>query len=206
MSRSLAGSIVDDRERRRRPHHRADHRHGRGARPDRRQRARGRRDGRLSRRPGRAIRACTRWCWRSPPRCCCSASLAATPAEARAKAQARLDDGSAAETFARMVAALDGPSDFSNATRPICRARASSSPVWRSESGFIAAMETREIGITVINLGGGRRRASDPIDPAVGLSAVRGIGTQNRRRRAARHGACGERGGCRGCDRGAAGA
>ena len=38
--------------------------------------------------------------------------LAATPAEARAKAQARLDDGSAAETFARMVAALDGPSDF----------------------------------------------------------------------------------------------
>ena len=38
--------------------------------------------------------------------------LAATLAEARAKAQARLDDGSAAEIFARMVAALGGPADF----------------------------------------------------------------------------------------------
>ena len=38
--------------------------------------------------------------------------LSATHAAARAKAQARLDDGSAAETFSRMVAALGGPADF----------------------------------------------------------------------------------------------
>jgi len=104
--------------------------------------------------------------------------LAATPAEARAKAQARLDDGSAAETFARMVAALDGPSDFLERHASYLPRAGVIKPCVAEESGFIAAMETREIGITVINLGGGRRRASDPIDPAVGLSAVGGIGTK----------------------------
>src|SRR5213079_3587765 len=38
--------------------------------------------------------------------------LATTPTEARTKAEARLADGSAAEVFARMVAALGGPADF----------------------------------------------------------------------------------------------
>jgi thymidine phosphorylase len=104
--------------------------------------------------------------------------LAATPAEARAKAQARLDDGSAAETFARMVAALDGPSDFLERHVSYLPRAGVIRPCVADESGFITAMETREIGITVINLGGGRRRASDPIDPAVGLSHVRGIGTK----------------------------
>ena len=104
--------------------------------------------------------------------------LAATPAEARAKAQARLDDGSAAETFARMVAALDGPSNFLERHASYLPRAGVIKPCVAEESGFIATMETREIGITVINLGGGRRRASDPIDPAVGLSAVRGIGSR----------------------------
>src|SRR6185503_3613206 len=38
--------------------------------------------------------------------------LATTPDEGRAKAEARLADGSAAETFARMIAALGAPADF----------------------------------------------------------------------------------------------
>jgi thymidine phosphorylase len=103
--------------------------------------------------------------------------LATTLAEARGSAQARLDDGSAAETFARMVAALDGPSDFLERHESYLPRAGVIRPCPAERSGFIAAMETREIGITAINLGGGRRRASDPIDPAVGLSAVRGIGS-----------------------------
>jgi thymidine phosphorylase len=103
-------------------------------------------------------------------------NLAATLGEARAKAERRLDDGGAAETFARMVAALDGPSDFLERHASYLPRAGVIKSCTAQESGFIAAMETREIGITAINLGGGRRRASDPIDPAVGLSAVRGIG------------------------------
>jgi thymidine phosphorylase len=39
-------------------------------------------------------------------------------------------------------------------------------------------MHTRAVGVAVVELGGGRRRASDAIDPAVGLSQVRPLGTR----------------------------
>jgi thymidine phosphorylase len=103
--------------------------------------------------------------------------LATTLAEARAKAQMRLDDGSAAETFARMVAALGGPADFVERHESYLPRAGVVRPCLAERDGFIVAMETREIGITAIHLGGGRRRATDLIDPAVGLSAVRPIGS-----------------------------
>jgi thymidine phosphorylase len=103
--------------------------------------------------------------------------LAASPAEGRSKAEARLNDGSAAQAFARMVAALDGPADFIErhdyhlGRAPVIRA----CPAERA--GFIAAMETRQIGIAEIALGGGRRRAGDAIDPLVGFADIRSIGS-----------------------------
>jgi thymidine phosphorylase len=103
--------------------------------------------------------------------------LAPTLAEARATAQARLDDGSAAEKFARMVAALGGPADFIGRHHAHLPRADVIRPCVAEASGFIAAMETREIGIAAIHLGGGRRRAHDAIDPAVGFSAVRAIGS-----------------------------
>ena len=39
-------------------------------------------------------------------------------------------------------------------------------------------MDTRAIGMVVVELGGGRRRASDTVDPGVGLSLVRPLGTR----------------------------
>jgi thymidine phosphorylase len=39
-------------------------------------------------------------------------------------------------------------------------------------------MNTREVGLAVVDLGGGRRRADDAIDPGVGLSQVRPLGTR----------------------------
>jgi thymidine phosphorylase len=103
--------------------------------------------------------------------------LATSLPEARRVAQARLDDGGAAETFARMVAALDGPADFVERHESYLPRAGVVRPCLAERDGFIAAMETREIGITAIHLGGGRRRATDLIDPAVGFSAVRPIGS-----------------------------
>jgi thymidine phosphorylase len=37
-------------------------------------------------------------------------------------------------------------------------------------------MATRDIGLIVVELGGGRRRAQDSIDPSVGLTAMVGVG------------------------------
>jgi thymidine phosphorylase len=102
--------------------------------------------------------------------------LAATLTEARSKAQARLDDGSAAEVFARMVAALGGPTDFIDRHEtylpraPVVRA------CLAERDGFVHKMATRNIGVAVINLGGGRRKTSDRIDHAVGFTEVRPLG------------------------------
>ena len=40
------------------------------------------------------------------------------------------------------------------------------------------SIDAREVGLAVVELGGGRTRASDAIDPAVGLTRLAGIGAE----------------------------
>ena len=107
-----------------------------------------------------------------------SAGLESDAAAARARLAATLSSGRAAEHFARMVRALGGPTDFLShygtqlAAAPIIR------PVHAAERGFVASIRTRELGLAVIELGGGRRVASDAIDHRVGLSRLLGKGAE----------------------------
>jgi thymidine phosphorylase len=102
--------------------------------------------------------------------------LAETHAEARVKAEACLVDGRGAEIFARMVAALGGPTDIVERTaHHLPRAREVRACT-AARAGMVAGMDARAVGLVVVSLGGGRRRASDTIDPAVGLSDVVGVG------------------------------
>jgi thymidine phosphorylase len=88
-----------------------------------------------------------------------------------------LDSGAAAENFARMVSALGGPSDLidhperhlSNA--PIKR------PVPAMIDGFVSRVDTRELGMSIVRLGGGRASPEDRIDYSVGLSEILPVGT-----------------------------
>ena len=102
--------------------------------------------------------------------------LAASLDEARARLVASLDDGRAAEVFGRMVAALGGPVDFVEkaptylAKAPIVR------PIFAEGDGVVTAIDTRSIGLAVVELGGGRVRASDAIDHAVGFTDLAGLG------------------------------
>jgi thymidine phosphorylase len=87
-----------------------------------------------------------------------------------------LEDGRAAEVFAKMVSALGGPSDFmENAGMHLQRAPLSM-PVLAMHDGFVSNIDTRALGLAVVSLGGGRRRASDAIDFAVGLSDFAALG------------------------------
>jgi len=104
--------------------------------------------------------------------------LAATPEEGRAKAQAALDSGAAAEKFAKMVAALGGPTDFMERSEKYLARAPVTLPVLATRSGFIAAMNAREIGVAVVDLGGGRRKTTDTINLAVGFSEFRPVGTR----------------------------
>ncbi|MEM1044736.1 MAG: thymidine phosphorylase [Pseudomonadota bacterium] len=87
-----------------------------------------------------------------------------------------LESGHAAERFARMVRALGGPADFLENSATYLSPAPVSREVIPQKTGFVRAIDTRAIGIAVIELGGGRRAVTDPIDPSVGFSDLAGIG------------------------------
>lgn len=107
-----------------------------------------------------------------------SGGLAKDDADARSQLQAVLDNGKAAEIFGRMIAAQKGPADFiENYDRYLPQATLSK-PVYAEGNGIVSAMDTRALGMAVVSLGGGRRRASDPIDYSVGLTNMAQLGQQ----------------------------
>ena len=99
-----------------------------------------------------------------------SAGLASHDSDARRKLQAVLDNGKAAEIFGRMVTGLGGPSDFMERYDHHLPKAAIVRPVYAANSGFVTAMDTRELGLAVVAMGGGRRAAGDKLDYAVGLT------------------------------------
>ena len=104
------------------------------------------------------------------------AKLAPDDEAGRAAAQNALDDGSAAERFGAMVAALGGPSDFvENPELPAASVRR---PVAPERPGYVDRVDARAVGLVVTGLGGNRRREDDQIDYGVGLSDVAPIGAE----------------------------
>lgn len=105
-----------------------------------------------------------------------SGKLAASEEEARSKLQQVLDNGQAAEVFARMVAAQGGPADFVERHEAYLPQPTLSKPVYADRPGIVSSMDTRALGMAVVALGGGRQRASDAIDYSVGLSETIALG------------------------------
>ncbi len=104
--------------------------------------------------------------------------LSPTLEEARAGLQRALDSGAAAERFERMVAALGGPPHFLNVARAVLPRAAVVKPAPAARAGFVEAIDARAVGLAVVELGGGRRTASDAVDPAVGLTELAGVGDE----------------------------
>lgn len=102
--------------------------------------------------------------------------LADSREDARAKLQAVLDNGQAAERFDRMVAAQGGASGFCERFEQLLPKAAVVKPLFAPKAGIINSMDTRAVGIAVINLGGGRRVADDAIDHSVGFDQVLPLG------------------------------
>jgi thymidine phosphorylase len=50
--------------------------------------------------------------------------------------------------------------------------------VFPGRAGIVTRIDARAVGIAVVALGGGRTRAEDRIDPAVGFSALAGLGAE----------------------------
>ncbi len=96
--------------------------------------------------------------------------------EARSKIDAVLQNGKAAEHFAKMVAVLKGPADLMEKPEKYLKQAPLVKDFYPARQGFVSAIDARAIGIGIVEMGGGRKQPADAIDPAVGLTHVAQIG------------------------------
>jgi thymidine phosphorylase len=101
-----------------------------------------------------------------------SAKLASSQEQALEKLQAVLDNGKALEVFSKMVGALGGPNDFVEKMESYLPSAPLKLTLNAPQAGYIAALKTRDVGLAVVQLGGGRSRADQQIDHAVGLDKI----------------------------------
>lgn len=103
------------------------------------------------------------------------------PFDATTMLEAELVSGRAAERFGRMVHSLGGPIDLIEKPDKYLSKAEVIKPVHLQETGFVSNIDTRALGMAVVELGGGRIRAEDDIDFAVGLSDFITIGKSSDR-------------------------
>ncbi|MGI9401201.1 MAG: thymidine phosphorylase [Rhizobiaceae bacterium] len=106
-----------------------------------------------------------------------SAGIAEDVESAGSQMRQAFSSGQAAEKFAEMVAALGGPNDI--LVRPESHLEAApilievlAEPHHLEKCKGNLAFDTRQVGLAVIELGGGRTRPQDPVDHAVGLTQI----------------------------------
>ena len=102
--------------------------------------------------------------------------LAADMKAGRALAETQLKNGRAAELFARMVVELGGPTDIIDNYEKHLPLAPFTMELKAEGKGVITAVDTRAVGVAIIEMGGGRRLATDKIDHSVGLSNIAALG------------------------------
>ncbi|SDN70075.1 thymidine phosphorylase [Halomonas shengliensis] len=93
-----------------------------------------------------------------------------------ARLEAALASGAAAERFARMVTGLGGPPDLLERPGHHLPEAPVTLAVRPERAGIVQRLDTRALGLAVVELGGGRRTPGAAIDPAVGLTGIAAIG------------------------------
>ncbi|MBV15933.1 MAG: thymidine phosphorylase [Thalassospira sp.] len=81
-----------------------------------------------------------------------------------------LESGKAAEVFSKMVSSLGGPSDFVEKHDNYLEAAPMVQVVKAAKTGRVLSMDARKVGLALVALKGGRTRADQKIDFAVGFS------------------------------------
>ncbi|RWL80725.1 MAG: thymidine phosphorylase [Mesorhizobium sp.] len=109
-----------------------------------------------------------------------SAGLVSSQQDGLRRATEALAGGRAASVFARMVSALGGPGDFIEKPEKYLPTAPVELAVTAEQDGFVTGIATRDIGLAVVTLGGGRSRPDDKIDHAVGLTRLLPVGAEAR--------------------------
>jgi pyrimidine-nucleoside phosphorylase len=98
---------------------------------------------------------------------------AGSPEEAETAARWTLADGSAWEKFRQFVAAQGGDVAYVDDPSKL-PAAPFVEPLLAPARGYLARIDAREVGYTVVDLGGGRARKEDDVDAAVGVVLAEG--------------------------------
>lgn len=104
--------------------------------------------------------------------------LASGEKDAHGKIDTVLRSGLAAEVFERMVAALGGPTNFVESPWDSMERANVITEVRASQHGYIAQMDTRAVGMSVVSLGGGRTAPTQKVDHTVGFDRILPLGVQ----------------------------
>lgn len=94
------------------------------------------------------------------------------------KVQTVLDKGQAAEKFSFMTSVHGGPADLLDKPEDYLERAPIIEPVFVPEAGTLTATACREIGLVVVELGGGRRKSADQVNHSVGLTQLASLGTK----------------------------
>lgn len=95
--------------------------------------------------------------------------------EGRRLAHAKLSDGSAWKKFQEMVRAQSGSLEHVLHPEKLARTKRVV-PIKALKKGFIVSMDTQLIGETLVEMGGGRLKTTDQVDPAVGIVFAKKLG------------------------------
>ena len=98
--------------------------------------------------------------------------------EAYNKINTVINNGLAAEKFEMMVAGLGGPKNILSSYEKDLINTSVRKDVFSSEEGWIEKIYTRDLGLILIELGGGRKQVTDKIDYGVGYDNVLNIGDE----------------------------
>ncbi len=96
--------------------------------------------------------------------------------QAEKRLQTDLDSGRSLEVFARMVKKLGGPADFVEQPQKYLPQAPIVKPVFPLCSGYVESMNTRNIGLSIIGLKGGRTAPDQKLDYATGYTGFCQIG------------------------------
>ncbi len=105
-------------------------------------------------------------------------NLASSEKDADDKIEHVLRTGLAAEVFDRMIAALGGPTNFIEQPWDCMNKANVIMDVKAEQHGYIAQMNTRDIGMSVVGLGGGRTAPTQKVDHTVGFDRILPLGVQ----------------------------
>ncbi len=98
-----------------------------------------------------------------------SAGLDKSTDAAKQRLQGHIKSGAGLEKFREMVAAQGGNLD---AKRPVAPA----SDVASEKAGYVTAMNVEQLGMSIIELGGGRKKLGDKLDHSTGLEMLVRLG------------------------------